>query len=100
MLSRKTVELMTANHLNHMPRQTTSFSEAEGWGLAGSVRLDLAKGNSLGTVGEFGWAGAASTWFRIDPKEKLVMVIFQQRFPNDSPTGQWFSNLVYQAIAD
>jgi CubicO group peptidase (beta-lactamase class C family) len=83
-----------------MQRPTISFNESDGWGLAGSVRIDLAKGNSLGSVGEFGWAGAASTWFRVDPKEKLVMVIFQQKIPIDGATAQRFSNLVYQSLAD
>ena len=60
-LSRKTVELMMANHLNHMPRTTRDSNESEGFGLGGAVRIDLAKGNSLGSVGQFGWTGAATT---------------------------------------
>jgi CubicO group peptidase (beta-lactamase class C family) len=99
-LSRKTVELMTANHLNHMERQTIANSESEGFGLGGSVRIDLAKGNSLGSVGQFGWGGAASTYFRIDPKEKTVVLLFMQHMPYDSPTLEKFSTLFYQAIAD
>jgi CubicO group peptidase (beta-lactamase class C family) len=33
-------------------------------------RLDLAKGNTLGSVGQFGWSGAATTTFNIDPKKE------------------------------
>ncbi|HVX67219.1 MAG TPA: serine hydrolase domain-containing protein [Bryobacteraceae bacterium] len=99
-LSRKTVELMMANHLNHMARPTTGGSDAEGFGLGGSVRIDLAKGNSLGSVGEFGWGGAASTYYRIDPKERSVVLLFMQYMPYDSATLARFSTLFYQAIAD
>jgi len=99
-LSRKTVELMMANHLNHMPKQTIGGDEAEGFGLGGSVRIDLAKGNSLGSVGQFGWGGAASTYYRIDPKERTVALLFMQYMPYDSATLDKFSTLFYQAIAD
>ena len=60
-LGRKTVEMMTANHLAHLPRPTTEFSESDGFGLGVAVRIDLAKGNQLGSLGQFGWSGAATT---------------------------------------
>lgn len=100
LLSRKTVELMTANHLNHMPRQTIAGSESDGFGLGGAVRIDLAKGNRLGSLGTFGWDGAASTHFRIDPKERTVALLFMQYMPFDGSTIEKFSNLFYQAIMD
>ena len=99
-LGRKTVELMTANHLTHTDRPTTTPGGSEGFGLGGAVRIDLARGNSLGSVGSFGWSGAASTWFRIDPKEKLLLLIFQQRMPSEAAIYLRFSNLVYQALVD
>ena len=55
-LGRKTVELMMANHLNHLRRRRPSSASAEGFGLGGSVRIDLAKGDALGSVGQFGWS--------------------------------------------
>jgi CubicO group peptidase (beta-lactamase class C family) len=99
-LSRKTVELMTANHLNHMPKPTIDADNSNGFGLGGSVRIDLAKGSRLGSVGMFGWGGAASTYFSMDPKEKTVALLFMQYTPYDSPTLDKFSTLFYQAIAD
>jgi CubicO group peptidase (beta-lactamase class C family) len=99
-LSRKTVELMMTNHLNHMAKQTIGSNDAEGFGLGGSVRIDLAKGNSLGSAGEFGWGGAASTYYRIDPKEHTVVLLFMQYMPYDAATLDQFSTLFYQAIAD
>ena len=100
-LSRKTVELMMANHLNSLERITHQFSESDGFGLGGSVRLDLAKSNTLGSVGQFGWDGAATTLARLDPKERTVMILLVQHFPFDEHQvfGR-FSTLVYAAIVD
>ena len=99
-LSRKTVELMMSNHLNHMTKQTIGDNDSEGFGLGGSVRIDLAKGSSLGSVGAFGWGGAASTYYRIDPKERTVALLFMQYRPYDTDTLNQFSTLFYQSIAD
>jgi CubicO group peptidase (beta-lactamase class C family) len=100
-LSRKTVELMMANHLNSLERTTHQFSESDGFGLGGAVRLDLAKSNTLGSVGQFGWDGAATTYARLDPKERTVMILLAQHFPFDEHKvfGR-FSTLVYAAIVD
>jgi CubicO group peptidase (beta-lactamase class C family) len=94
------VELMMANHLNHMTKQTIGDNDSEGFGLGGSVRIDLAKGGSLGSVGQFGWGGAASTYYRIDPKERTVALLFMQYLPYDTATLNQFSTLFYQSIVD
>lgn len=100
-LSRKTVELMMANHLNHMERTTHQFSESDGFGLGGGVRLDLAKGNTLGSVGQFGWDGAATTHARLDPKERTVMILLMQHFPfGEFGLFGRYSTLVYASIVD
>jgi CubicO group peptidase (beta-lactamase class C family) len=101
LLSRKTVELMTANHLAHMARPTVSGNDHDGFGLGGSVRIDLARGPLPGSVGEFGWSGAATTRARMDPKEKLLALFFSQHFPNDEHGLYWrLVTLVYSAITD
>ena len=98
-LGRKTVELMMTNHLNHLAVPTTSPAGNEGFGLGGRVRIDLAKGNQLGSVGQFGWSGAATTYFDIDPKEQTVMLVFTQHFPFNQHGLFWqFSTLVYAAL--
>jgi CubicO group peptidase (beta-lactamase class C family) len=100
-LSRKTVELMMVNHLGHMARPTYDSGGAEGMGLGGGVRVELARGDTLGSVGQFGWWGAATTYASLDPKEKTVAVLFVQHFPGDEHQVMWrFSTLVYQAIVD
>jgi CubicO group peptidase (beta-lactamase class C family) len=100
LLSRKTVELMTVNHLNNLESPYTSPGGAYGFGLGGSVRVDIAKGNIPGSLGQFGWDGAASTHFRIDPKERLAVLLFQQHMPFDMPSLEMFSTLAYQSIVD
>jgi CubicO group peptidase (beta-lactamase class C family) len=100
LLGRKTVELMTVNHLNDLTTPSIDPIGAYGFGLGGSVHLDIAKGQIPGSIGDFGWDGAASTYFRMDPKEKLVALLFQQYMPFDKPSLELFSTLVNQAIVD
>jgi len=85
-LGRKTIELMTMNHLpggrDLTDLATGAFSETTyegvGFGLGVSVTLDLATAQSIGSVGEYGWGGAASTAFWIDPKEDLIVIFMVQ----------------------
>ena len=52
--------------------------EAYGWGLGCRTLLDPSKQHNLGSVGEFGWAGAASTYFLVDNNKKLSATIMTQ----------------------
>jgi CubicO group peptidase (beta-lactamase class C family) len=55
----------------------------------------------MGTIGEYGWAGAASTYFWIDPAEELIGVQMAQFQPADFHLlGPDFRVLAYQAIVD
>lgn len=100
LLSRKTVDLMMMNHLAGLARPTTGGDDSDGFGLGGAVRIDPAKAGRPGSVGLFGWDGAASTRFRVDRKEKLVWLLFTQWMPFDTQTLNLFETLVYQALAD
>ena len=100
-LSRKTVELMMANHLSLASRTFRGDDPSEGFGLGGAVRIDLGKGNGLGSVGQFGWTGMATTYASLDPQEETVALLFAQHLPYDEHKIFWrFSTLFYQAIAD
>ena len=98
-LGRKMVELMTVNHLpDAHPR--TDDGGADGFGLGVSVRLDLAKSNQPGSVGQFGWSGAATTHVVMDPKEKLVAILMAQHFPfNENNLFADFTTMTYAALA-
>jgi CubicO group peptidase (beta-lactamase class C family) len=102
-LGSKTVELMSTNHLPSsiaQGGQPGTMGPGEGYGLGVSVILDPAAAGNLGSVGAFGWSGAATTWFTIDPKEKLVAILMAQQYPYDARLLTEFQTLVYQAIAD
>jgi CubicO group peptidase (beta-lactamase class C family) len=104
LLGRKTVALMMMNHLVGMlDPPVTSFSDAEGFGLGGSVLLDPARRGRPGSLGQFGWAGHASTTFTIDPQEQMIAILLMQHLPRDDGPdlprlAARFYTLVYQAL--
>lgn len=99
LLGRKTVELMT---LNHLPAGVYCWDNpAEGFGLGGSVLLDVACSQNQGSPGVFSWGGAANTKFIIDYKEELINILMLQYMPAFAlPVDIDFNNLVYQALVD
>ncbi len=108
-LGRKTIELMTSNHL---PGGATladlamgGFGEAGfegvGFGLGFAVGLGPAATAMAGSAGEYYWGGAASTAFWVDPTEDLFVVFMTQLFPSIAyPFRAQLRALVYQAIDD
>jgi CubicO group peptidase (beta-lactamase class C family) len=95
-LSRKSVELMTVDHL-----AGKSFREGHGFGLGFSVTKDLGASGKPGSVGEYGWGGAYHSTYWVDPKEQLVVVYFTQLIPARGLDDQdKLRALVYQAIVD
>ncbi len=100
LVSRKTVELMTTNHL---PPSMLPYDkdDGHGFGLGVSVLMDLGRWGRLGSVGMYGWGGAANTSFWIDPQEALIGVLMTQYMPAwQYPLSDDFQTLAYQAIAD
>jgi CubicO group peptidase (beta-lactamase class C family) len=107
LLGRKTVELMMMNHLNGdlaamgQPRFAESTFHGIGFGLGFSVLLDPTKAQILGTPGECGWGGMASTVYWVDPVEDLAVVMMTQLMPSSRyPLRRELRVLTYQAIAD
>lgn len=132
-LGRKTVELMTSNHLpgngdlsgmgyllhsetradgvgmglgaRHNRRRagirTETRHDGVGFGLGGYVLLDPPAAQILGSPGEFGWGGAASTTFWIDPREDMTAIFLTQLMPSSSyPIRRELRVLANQAIVD
>ncbi|TFW16570.1 class A beta-lactamase-related serine hydrolase [Massilia arenosa] len=102
-LGRKSVELMMLNHLSHLNPPVHEFTPSEGFGLGGSVLLDVARKGRLGSVGAFGWSGAGGTYYTIDPREQLVAILMTQHLPQGLPHDppklpNKFYNLVYQGL--
>jgi CubicO group peptidase (beta-lactamase class C family) len=95
-LSRKSVELMTANHLGDI-----DYSSGAGFGLGFEVITDLGEFGKPGSEGAYGWGGAYHSVYWIDPQENLVVVYLTQLIPaGDLDDQNKFRALVYQAIVD
>ena len=104
-LGRKSVDLMMMNHLTHLDPPVTDFSMAEGFGLGGYVVLDVARRGRPGSVGQFGWSGAGSTYFTIDRQEKMIAILLMQHLPQGLPKDPpkisvSFYNFVYQSLVN
>tara|TARA_B100000965_G_C19556704_1_gene742600 strand:- start:244 stop:1662 length:1419 start_codon:yes stop_codon:yes gene_type:complete len=105
-ISRKSVELMSGNHLPDTFSSDAYLETAGGYrsgagiGLTVGVLTDPAKAGQYGSKGMFFWGGAASTIFWIDPKEELVAVLMTQVLGSSELLRETYSALVYQAIDD
>ena len=109
LVSRKTLDLMTANHLPggvDLPALSRSlFSEAAydgvGFGLGFAVTTDAARTLMPGSTGEYFWGGAASTFFWCDPAEEIACVFMTQMLPSSTyPVRRELRTLVYSALDD
>lgn len=99
LLSPKTFRWMTTNHVAHLMPLHLGNERDFGFGLGFSVTTDLGFMRTLGSVGMFGWSGAAQTDFWIDPSEELFGLFMTQYLPMlPYPAQKRFQILVYQAI--
>jgi CubicO group peptidase (beta-lactamase class C family) len=109
LLGPRTVRYMTANHLPGgadleafgRPLHAEAAFEGVGFGLGVSVVIDPVKGKVPSSAGEYGWGGAASTTFWVDPAEDLTVQFLTQLLPSSThPIRSQLRSLVYQAIVD
>ena len=91
-LSPRTVALMTTNQVGTLHSPT-----GLGYGL-GFETTDRYGANGLDSAGAFGWAGAYSSTYRVDPESHLVICFMVQMLPNTTDLGRKFPTLVYQAL--
>jgi len=108
-LGRKTIELMTMNHLPggqdltdlSLSTFSQTASEGFGFGLGFSIHLGSDKSQVIGSPGEYAWGGAASTAFWIDPVEDLIVIFLTQFMPDGTFNfrGQ-LKTIIYPAILD
>ena len=99
LLSPKTVELMTVNHVGTLFAERGPSDAGRGFGLGFDVIEDLGETGRHGSVGAFGWGGAYHTTYWADPKEKMVVLLMTQLLPaGNSDLHARFRALVYQSI--
>jgi CubicO group peptidase (beta-lactamase class C family) len=102
LLGRKTIDLMTANHL---PPALTPLRMGEmpyhgtGFGLGFGVVVDVTQTGQLGSLGDYGWGGYAETYFWIDPVEEVIGISMTQSLPSATyPIRREFKTVVNQAL--
>ena len=79
LVGRKTIELMSSDHLGpHVRVQGTILSPGHGFGLGFAVGRQAGIAPFPGSAGTFFWSGIAGTFFWIDPKEELFCVFMAQ----------------------
>ena len=99
-LGRKSIELLSKNHLGRQITDNKDYPEGKGFGITVGVTTDPALAGEYGSPGNYYWGGAASTSFWIDPKEQLIAVFMTQLLVNPHGTRDKYRTLVYQAIED
>lgn len=100
-LGRKTVEYLTSNHLPEELVPYEAKRPGEGFAMAMSVTVDPNRSLYMNSKGSYGWAGLASTHFRIDPEEKIIVIAMAQFMPSSFHRyNEDLRNLVYQALVD
>ena len=90
-ITENSLKLMTTNalHSKHFPIEISSIGvvkddnytndlKAYGWGLGFRTLMNLKRNNNLGSIGEFGWAGAASTYFLVDNTKQMTAILMTQ----------------------
>jgi len=110
-LSRKTIALMTSDHLppgvGFSASTHSQFEESsptpefgQGFGLGFCVRKEPGRNPVPGSVGEFYWSGVYGTYFWVDPQEQLVGVLMLCAPELRRHYRALMRQLVYQALED
>ncbi len=100
LLGRKTIELMTSDHLGNIPSNPDLLPPGHGFGLGFAVRTSAGMAPFPGTVGNYYWSGAAGTSFWVDPAERLYAVLMIQAPVQREHYRLLFRDLVYAAVTD
>jgi CubicO group peptidase (beta-lactamase class C family) len=96
-IGRKTLEFMTADHVGSRPGRPPGF----GFGLGFEVRTRVGDSAQPGSVGEYGWSGAAGTTFWVDPKEQLYAIYMVQANAADTrDLRMQFRTMIEAALLD
>ena len=102
-LGRKTIDFMHENHVSPtILRATWDLEQLQGYGQALGSRVCMSPpaAQVMSSPGEYGWGGAAKTFYWIDPQEEMFGVFMTQKMAAvEKPDGD-FMNLTYQALID
>jgi len=104
-LQSKSVDLMTSNQISSMIMPDDDFlgqlMQGMGYGFGVAMIQDTIQANTSGSIGSYWWTGSANTYFHIDPKEELILILMTQFVPNfHYPVFKEFKEIVYKAIEE
>ena len=93
-LARNTVRMMTVNQVGDV-----NISNDDKFGLGFQIVTEKSSGRSPAQVGTYGWGGAFGTSYWVDPKEKMVLLIYRQmQARSHNEMIEKFRGLVYGAL--
>jgi CubicO group peptidase (beta-lactamase class C family) len=100
-LSAESAEQM---HTNQLPKgaRWIGFGEEQrkgiGFGLGFSVTVEPGETSPNNCKDEYGWGGAASTHYWVSPRDRLIVVTMEQRWPYSPETEEALKPVIYGAI--
>lgn len=92
LLSPRSVEVMTTNQTGTLYSQP-----GMGFGFGFSI-VEKPGAETLASAGTWGWGGAYGSQYRVDPRDRLVLVFMVNQAPNATDVASKFPTLVYQAL--
>ena len=99
LISKATLDLMKLDHSIGLKYKKLAFGKKKGFGLG----FEVVKENDtkFGSKGTFGWGGMFGTYFRVDPKENMVIIYMTQSFETYKlKLADTFRTLVYDSIIE
>lgn len=103
LLRRETVRSMMRDELPIGMKTGRELTGGERFGFGGSVVVDPTLRDRRGSIGSFGWSGAASTYYTIDPQRHLIALLLMQHLPSEGmknlpKISARFYDLVHEAL--
>jgi CubicO group peptidase (beta-lactamase class C family) len=89
---------MTADHLGPLPRSGDVLPPGHGFGLGFAVKTALGEHTEPGSIGSYGWSGAAGTAFFVDPQESMFALLMVQAPALLDEVRELCRQMVYAAI--
>ena len=101
-LARKTVDLMTSNHIGAAagikPWVYYFPGAGYGFGLGVAVRTDPGVSHWAGSLGAYEWSGGSGPYFVVDPKEDMFAILMIQSPSQRGRIQSALKNLIYGAL--
>jgi CubicO group peptidase (beta-lactamase class C family) len=110
LISRKTIDLMTADNLSpeiamgadmwQLGAMEPSARMGQGFGLGFAVRNEQGRNPMLGSPNDYHWGGVWGTYFWHDPRERMYVIFMMQSPAARLPYRYLMRDLVYQALVN